>query len=290
MGEVEWLRLPLGLGIGFLSAFGAFYLATAWKRRWRKDAAVDALLALLPGHNCGLCGTDDCRHYARELVENGADPALCAPGGKAVEASLRTALGDERKEARIAVVRCGGRQGEVRELFAYDGRADCWSAARLYGGSRACADACLGLGSCRVACPLGAISIDKGLALVDPELCSGCGRCVVACPKGLIALVPRTARWFVACSSHRPPESRKADCTRACDACGECARLSPSWEFSLEEGRARASTRLREDESSAWAAIAARCPSGAIVRSGGTPELPREKKVKSASDGGAAAL
>lgn len=46
---------------------------------------------------------------------------------------------------------------------------------------------CVACGSCIDICPLGAISIYKGLyAKVDKEKCVGCGKCEMACPAGII--------------------------------------------------------------------------------------------------------
>jgi len=267
---MEWLRIPFAFLIVLASSFGALFLSAAWERRRRRDPVLGALLALLPGKDCGLCGADDCRHYAKRLLEEGADPSLCAPGGLPVEESLRKSLGGERGTAKFAFVRCGGSKSEAADLFAYEGREDCGAAKRLFGGQKRCADACLGLGSCARACPLGAISVREGLASVDPGRCSGCGACVAACPQGLIALAPQSARWYVACASKRPPEERKADCKVACVACGDCQKLSANWEFSMEGGLARASTTVPEKGAGAGAfeGIAARCPTRAILKAG----------------------
>ena len=51
---------------------------------------------------------------------------------------------------------------------------------------------CVACGSCEKVCPLGAISIYKGIyAQVDEEKCVGCGRCVKECPASIVELVAR---------------------------------------------------------------------------------------------------
>jgi ferredoxin len=143
-------------------------------------------------------------------------------------------------------------------------------AARHFEGPKECSSACLGLGSCVRSCPVSAIRVVDGLARVDPQRCTGCGKCVASCPKGLITLVPSSSQWYVACNSQCLPEEKGKYCSVACTACGECSRLSTSWEFSQRENLAYASQSIPADGpgAGAWASIAARCPTGAIVRSG----------------------
>ena len=51
---------------------------------------------------------------------------------------------------------------------------------------------CVACGNCVGACPVGALSIYKGLyAKVDGELCVGCGKCELRCPAGVIDIALR---------------------------------------------------------------------------------------------------
>ena len=49
--------------------------------------------------------------------------------------------------------------------------------------------ACVACGCCVKVCPLGAISIDRGIrAVVDLERCVGCGKCARECPASVIEI------------------------------------------------------------------------------------------------------
>ena len=48
---------------------------------------------------------------------------------------------------------------------------------------------CVACGCCVKVCPLGAISIDRGIrAVVNEEKCVGCGKCAKECPASVIEL------------------------------------------------------------------------------------------------------
>ena len=56
------------------------------------------------------------------------------------------------------------------------------------------AGTCVACGCCVKVCPLGAISVWRGItAKVDPERCVGCGKCARECPASVISIQEVTA-------------------------------------------------------------------------------------------------
>ena len=48
---------------------------------------------------------------------------------------------------------------------------------------------CVACGCCVKVCPLGAITIDRGVtAVINSEKCVGCGRCAKECPASVIEI------------------------------------------------------------------------------------------------------
>lgn len=270
---MSWLTFPIVFLFVLAASFGSLFFSPVWERRRKRNEDIDDIREVLPGLDCGLCGSPNCRLYACNLVLNHGDPSLCAPGGDGCEQKLRQILGGDRREAKVAFVRCAGTLSAAKQLYEYDGRENCAAAASLFGGLKSCPNACLGFGSCVSACSFRAISLVNGVARVDPDLCSGCGKCVSVCPHGVISLIPASARWQVACNSKRPAALRADDCKAACTGCGRCAKLSSSWEFSITDNLAVASNTVPENGPGAgsWAAIASQCPTGAIVHTGRRP-------------------
>lgn len=50
----------------------------------------------------------------------------------------------------------------------------------------ACDNSCIACGICERVCPAGAIRIENGRPIIDPEACLCCGMCAVKCPRGAI--------------------------------------------------------------------------------------------------------
>ncbi|MGQ9508989.1 MAG: 4Fe-4S binding protein [Thermodesulfobacteriota bacterium] len=46
---------------------------------------------------------------------------------------------------------------------------------------------CTGCGTCEEVCPVEAIEVENGKAVVDPEACVDCGTCIEECPEKAIS-------------------------------------------------------------------------------------------------------
>jgi ferredoxin len=159
---------------------------------------------------------------------------------------------------QIAVVACAG-PSATPALHRYQGLTDCRIVQSLYSGDRACADACLGYGTCRDLCPLGAISIgDDGLPRIA-ESCDGCGICVAECPVSVIRLVPADADYYISCSSRAAPASRASFCSAPCVACDVCRLEGGGAGFSVHDGMAKINYATQGNRSLAAKACPTKC-------------------------------
>jgi electron transport complex protein RnfB len=129
---------------------------------------IEAIEALLPQLQCGKCGYDDCKAYAKALADNKALPNRCSPGkeevGKALAAFLKqpfTTLAEDVPPHQVAVA--------------------------IIDENR-----CIGCTLCLRACPTDAIIGAKQRLHVTVETwCSGCERCLAPCPTDAIVMQPR---------------------------------------------------------------------------------------------------
>lgn len=210
----------VGLVAGLVLAVASVVLAVP------RDEKVEAVRDALPGANCGACGYSGCDGYAHALVHEGAKVGLCSPGGAETAEKTAALLGvSGTVEVKTAMVRCGGCEAHTARKLDYHGIPSCAAANQFYGGNWKCSYGCLGYGDCRAVCEYGAITVDNGLARIDPSLCRGCSKCISACPKGLIALLPGSARGVVRCSSHDKGAVVRKACTAGCIGCMKCTRV-----------------------------------------------------------------
>ena len=214
----------LGLIFGSLLAFASikFFVPV--------DERISRIRAILPGANCGGCGYPGCDGYADGIVNEGVKTNLCAAGGSELVVGIAEIMG-VAAEASIPVrafLKCQGSPDICTQNNVYDGIRDCVSAMVVPGGGpSSCPFGCMGLGTCVSVCVFGALSIQNGLATIDPEKCVGCGTCVVTCPKSVLTLAPKVAEVKVTCNSTwRGPDVKKI-CKKGCIGCGMCARNCP---------------------------------------------------------------
>ena len=232
------------LALGLL--FSVILYLVAQKFKVEEDPRIDAVEKMLPGANCGGCGSAGCRAFAEKLVGASSMEGLSCPvGGNDTMAQVAAYLGREAvlAEPKVAVVRCGGAPSCRPRTNTYDGYRSCKIMNSLYSGDTGCRFGCLGLGDCASACEFGGVSIDPqtNLPIIDTSICVGCGGCVAACPRNIIELRGRGVkerRVFVSCvSQDRGAVTRKA-CSAGCIGCGKCLKECPFGAITLENNLA----------------------------------------------------
>jgi RnfABCDGE-type electron transport complex B subunit len=194
------------------------------------DPKVEALIAALPGANCGGCGYVGCSEYAEAVARGEAPVNLCAPGGAGAAEQLAAIMGVELDEALPyrAVLHCSATREQRLQRADYRGEPTC-QAANLVAGVQGCIYGCLGFGDCQRACDYGAIEIVNGLSTIDYDKCVGCGACARTCPRNIITMVPfKSERMMVvACSNQDRGGDVRAVCEVGCLGCKACTRVAP---------------------------------------------------------------
>ena len=227
---------------GVALVFGALLGVVARFFTVDSDSRVEAVREALPGANCGACGYAGCNNFAEAVVEGKAPTNGCIPGGSGAAAAIAAALGQEAAATvpMVATVFCLGDKNKARDLFVYDGIKDCAVAEKYGGGFKACADGCLGLGSCVRACPFDAIAMGRnGLPVVDEKQCTGCGLCARACPRGIIKMLPQGDQGhLVLCNSHARGKAVTQACEVGCMACRACVKACPREAIAMENNLA----------------------------------------------------
>lgn len=223
------------MATGVVAAIGLFiglFLGVAGiKFKVEVDEKEEAILAVLPGNNCGGCGFPGCSGLAGAIAKGEAAVGTCPVGGEPVAKQIAEIMGVEAEDSvrQVAFVKCQGDCDKTKVDYEYTGAQDCNMLAFVpNGGPKTCNYGCLGFGSCVKACPFDAIHVVNGVAVVDKEACKACGKCVAACPKNLIELIPYDAKYVVACSSKDKGPVVMKGCSVGCIGCTLCAKNCPN--------------------------------------------------------------
>ena len=234
MNEILFPALAIGavgLVLGALLAVASKIFAV------EKDERAEAIAEILPGANCGSCGFAGCNAYAEAISKDGARINCCSPGGQAVSDKIAEIMGvsAEAVEEKVAVICCDGTKENAASKYDYEGMQDCVAVSKLQGGGeKECAYGCLGHGTCMKVCSRGAISIENGIAVIDPEKCGGCGECAEICPKKMIKIVSKNHKYYVKCQSCDKGAQMKEKCSVGCIGCKICEKNCPNQAITVE--------------------------------------------------------
>ncbi|MBQ7933252.1 MAG: RnfABCDGE type electron transport complex subunit B [Lachnospiraceae bacterium] len=251
--------------VGVVGIFVGLFLGIAGlKFKVEVDEKEEAVLAVLPGNNCGGCGYAGCSGLAAAIAKGEADVNACPVGGESVAAQISTIMGVEARAGvkQVAFVHCVGTCDKAKQDYDYFGVQDCSMMSYVpAGGPKSCNSGCLGYGSCVKACPFDAIHVVDGVAVVDKEKCKACGKCISSCPKHLISLIPYEAKVEVACSSaDKGPVTMKA-CSTGCIGCGICVKNCPNGAVKVEDFHAI----IDHEKCTGCGICAEKCPKKIIV-------------------------
>lgn len=252
--------------VGAVGVFIGLFLGAAGIRfKVEVDEKEEAVLAALPGNNCGGCGFAGCAGLAAAIAKGEAPANACPVGGEPVGKKIGEIMGIavEAGAKQVAYVHCQGDCEKAKKDYEYYGVQDCRMLSFVpNGGPKTCNSGCLGFGTCAKVCPFDAIHVVNGIAVVDKEKCKACGKCIAVCPKHIISMVPYEAKQVVGCSSiERGPVTMKA-CSVGCVGCGICMKNCPEGAVKVENFCAV----IDYDKCTGCGTCAEKCPKKAIVK------------------------
>ena len=103
--------LTAALVVGLVGIFMGLFLGVAGiKFKVEVDEKEEAVLAALPGNNCGGCGYAGCSGLAAAIAKGEAPVNACPVGGAAVGQEIARIMGvdAEESERKVAFVHCQG--------------------------------------------------------------------------------------------------------------------------------------------------------------------------------------
>ncbi|MBR0112431.1 MAG: RnfABCDGE type electron transport complex subunit B [Clostridia bacterium] len=228
------------------------------------DEKAAAIRECLPGANCGACGFSGCDGYAAALSSGECtDTALCNPGGNEAAKQISEILGVEASSVKpvAAVVLCRGNNEAAAQKLIYQGVISCKMAIQAYGGPKECIYGCLGYGDCMSVCEYGAISVENGIAHINPSMCKACKKCMNACPKGLIEMLPlEEIKAAVLCKNHDKGAITRKECSAGCIGCMKCAKGCPAEAIEID----RFCAHVDYEKCIGCGACQEQCPVGSI--------------------------
>ena len=252
--------------VGAVGIFVGLFLGIAGIRfKVKVDEKEEAVLAALPGNNCGGCGFAGCSGLAAAIAKGEAPVNACPVGGEPVGKKIAEIMGVEAESSvkKVAFVACQGDCDKAKKDYDYYGIEDCRMMSFVPGGGpKSCNSGCLGFGTCTKVCPFDAIHVVNGVAVVDRDACKACGKCIEVCPKKLISLIPYDAKLAVACSSaDKGPVTMKA-CEVGCIGCGICVKNCPAQAVTVADFHAS----IDQEKCTGCGTCADKCPKKAIVK------------------------
>lgn len=252
-----------GLGILFAAVLGV----ADKKLKVQIDPKIEKAVHLLPGTNCGACGSLGCHDFAEHLVLQDEDPAKCRVIAEKERDELFALLGKTITEvqSRFPLVHCAAEFEHKQPICDYKGLQTCRGANLAFGGGMECQYGCMGFGDCTEVCPFDALHMVNGLPKLVPGKCTGCGKCIEACPRNILIMQKKDhdKLFYVACSSYDDTARTRKICAVGCIACGICEKLSPKGFFKVTDGLSEADYG-KQNEQEEVKKLQEKCPTKVI--------------------------
>lgn len=217
------------LMLGVALIFGLLIMFVSKKFAVKVDEREEEVAGCLAGANCGGCGRAGCSALAKALIDGSAKIDDCPVTPKEQKLKIAEILGVDYSgggSSKVVVMCCGGNDAVDRNEFV--GVSDCVHRNMIVGGTKLCSNGCIGAGTCGIQCPVDAIVVKDGVAVINQSKCIKCGACIRSCPKHIIGKIPGEAKVYVACSSKCRGKEVMDACKVGCIGCGLCAKNCPN--------------------------------------------------------------